>query len=267
MLGSVFTKSLWERRRNLMWWSLGIVTLVAVTVAFYPSVRDSAADFRRMMEQIPEGLRALFIGNVSDITSPVGYLNSQLFASNGPILLLVFAIGAGSRAVAGEEERHTLDLLLSNPVTRRTVVLQKWAATVVELAILCGILWGATIASGPPFDLGVPQGDLAAAIGMLYLFVLGMATVALAVGCRTGRRGVAIGVGSAVAVASFLLSSLAPLSDVTEPLQKASPFYYASGATPIVNGFDAADASVLAAIVVVALAAAVWTFGRRDLRA
>jgi ABC-2 type transport system permease protein len=101
---------------------------------------------------------------------------------------------------------------------------------------------------------------------MMYLFVLGMGTIALAVGCRTGRRGVAIGVGSAVAVASFLLSSLAPLSDATESLQELSPFYYASGTTPLENGFDPVHASVLGAIVGVALVAAVWAFGRRDLR-
>jgi ABC-2 type transport system permease protein len=266
MLRSVFTKSLWERRRNLAWWSVGVAALVAITVAFYPSVRDSAADFEQMLEQLPEGLRALFVGNVADITSPVGYLNSQLFASNGPILLLVFAIGAGSRAIAGEEERGTLDLLLSLPISRRSVLVQKFASTAVELAVLCGILWLSTAASGPPLELDVPPSDLAAAVGMMYLFALGMGTITLAVGCGTGRRGVAIGVGSAVAVASFLLSSLAPLADATEPLQKASPFYYASGATPLANGFDPVHGALLVAIVVVALAAATWAFGRRDLR-
>jgi ABC-2 type transport system permease protein len=266
MLGSVFTKSLWERRRNLLWWSVGVVALVAITVAFYPSVRDSAADFERMLEQLPEGLRALFVGNVADITSPVGYLNSQIFASNGPILLLVFAIGAGSRAIAGEEERGTLDLLLSLPISRRSVLLQKFASAAVELAVLCGILWASTAASGPPLELEVPTADLAAAVGMLYLFALGMGTITLAVGSGTGRRGVAIGIGSAIAVASFLLNSLAPLADVTEPLQKVSPFYHASGSTPLATGFDPAHGAVLAGIVVAALAAATWAFGRRDLR-
>jgi ABC-2 type transport system permease protein len=266
MLGSVFGETLWERRRNLAWWSVGVVALVGITVAFYPSVRDSAADFREMLDQIPEGLRALFIGNIADITSPVGYLNSQLFATNGPILLLVFAIGAGSRAVAGEEERGTLELLLSLPIRRRSVVLQKFASVAIELAALCALLWAATAASAPPLDLGVPQDDLAAAIVMMYLFALGMATIALAVGCRAGRRGVAIGVGSAVAVASFLLSSLAPLSDTTEPLQKLSPFYYASGATPLANGFVLSHALLLVAIVAIALGTAVWALERRDLR-
>ena len=36
-----------------------------------------------------------------------------------PLLLLIAAIGAGAGAIAGEEERGTLDLLLSLPVSRR----------------------------------------------------------------------------------------------------------------------------------------------------
>jgi ABC-2 type transport system permease protein len=267
MLRSVFAKSLWERRRAVLWWTVGILALVAVTVVFYPSVRDSAADYQRMLDQIPEALRALFIGSISDFTSPVGYLNSQLFASNGPILLLVFAIGAGSRSVAGEEERHTLDLLLSMPITRATVVWQKFGAMAAELGVLSAVLWVSVVIAGPPFDLGVPAGDLAAAIVMMYLFVLGMGTIAMAFGCRTGRRGVAIGIASAIAVAAFLLSTLAPLSDATEPLQKLSPFYYASGAAPLANGFDAVGALILVGIVAAALWVAVWAFRRRDLRA
>ena len=75
------------------------------------------------MDKLPESLRTL-IGN--DFTTPAGYLRSETFSTLGLILLLVFAIGAGSRAIAGEEEGHTLDLLLSTPVRRRHVLVDKW---------------------------------------------------------------------------------------------------------------------------------------------
>ena len=60
-----------------------------------------------------------------DYTSPAGYLRAELFALLGPILYLVFAIGAGGRAVAGEEEVRSLDLLLSTPLTRTQIVRDK----------------------------------------------------------------------------------------------------------------------------------------------
>ena len=88
-----------------------------------PEHPRSAADFQGYMENLPDALRTL-IG--SDFTTPAGYLRSETFSALGPILMLVFAIGAGSRAIAGEEEGRTLDLLLSTPVRRRHVLVDKW---------------------------------------------------------------------------------------------------------------------------------------------
>ena len=51
-----------------------------------------------------------------------------------PLLLLVFAIGLGARAIAGSEQEGTLELLLSNPVTRRTVVAERYLAMVGMIA-------------------------------------------------------------------------------------------------------------------------------------
>ena len=45
-----------------------------------------------------------------------------------PLLLMIAAIGAGAGAIAGEEERGTLELLLANPLSRRRLVLEKTAA-------------------------------------------------------------------------------------------------------------------------------------------
>ena len=38
----VLTRTLAERQRSVAWWALGIALLVALNVAFYPSVRDSS---------------------------------------------------------------------------------------------------------------------------------------------------------------------------------------------------------------------------------
>ena len=83
--------------------------------AFYPSITEGAAQLQSYMDNLPEAIRNL-IG--VDYTSPAGYLRAELFALLGPILFLVYAVGAGARAVAGEEETRSLDLLLSTPLTR-----------------------------------------------------------------------------------------------------------------------------------------------------
>src|SRR4249919_3447958 len=120
-----------EQRTALLWWAIGLVLACLLTTAFYPSIHENAASFERLLESLPEGLRQAF---GEDFASPAGYLQARLFSIFAPVLFLVFAIGAGSRAIAGEEEHKTLDLLLSTPVARRRVLLDKASAMLVTAA-------------------------------------------------------------------------------------------------------------------------------------
>ena len=114
----IFRETLMERRRSILWWSIGIVSFVALQIVFYPSIRDSTGlnDYTR---QLSDAMRALFVGGETDITSGIGYLNSQIFAFAGPLLLLIFAIGIGGSLVAGDEENGALELTLSTPCPGR----------------------------------------------------------------------------------------------------------------------------------------------------
>ena len=72
----------------------------------------------------------------SDLTSPVGYLNTQMFAFFLPAVLIVFGVLRGTAALAGEEQDRTLDLLLAQPVHRGSAYVQKAIAVLLGLALL-----------------------------------------------------------------------------------------------------------------------------------
>jgi len=265
MLATVFSKTLRDQRRSLAWWTLGFVGTVLLYAAFWPNIRDNAAELTKYVEKMPEFLRNM-IGSV-DYATPEGYIQSEVFSFLGPILLLVYAVGAGSRAIAGEEEAGSLDLLLSAPVRRRRVLLDKFWAMLAATFWLTFAMWLAVLAVGPAFDLRPGLGGFTAASLNLFLLALAFGTGALAVGATTGSKGLAVGVPSGVALLTFILNSLAPSVDWLEPYRVLSPFYYYSGGNPILNGLDPWHAVVLGAITFVALGAALWTFERRDLAA
>jgi ABC-2 type transport system permease protein len=265
MLGSVWSKTLRDQRRALAWWGGGFALTVLMYAAFWPSVRDNAAQFTQYLEDLPDFFQNL-IGGL-EFGTPEGYVQSELFSFVAPILLLVYAVGAGARAIAGEEEAGSLDTLLSTPIRRRRVLLDKFAAMVAATFGLVAVMWVSLLVFGPPFDLRPNVGGVTAM--SLNGFLLGVAfgTMALAIGAATGSKNVAIGVPSGVALVTFILNALAPSVEALESLRLLSPFYYYSGGDPITNGLDPAHALVLAGITVVALALAWWTFERRDLAA
>lgn len=266
MLRNAFTKTLRDLRRALAWWALGTIALSAFIVSVYPSVRDNP-ELNKMVEDYPDTLKALFgLGEDVDYTSAVGYLNSELFSFMLPLLLLVAAIGAGARATAGEEERGTLDLLLANPVSRRRLVLDKLAALVAEVAALGFVSWLSLVVGCRLVGMHISSAHLGAATAATVLLAVSFGAIALFVGAVTGRRGAAIGIAAAGAVAAYLVSSLAELVDFLKPLRAASPFYHYVAQDALRDGLAAGHAAFLVALALVATTAAVVAFSRRDLR-
>jgi ABC-2 type transport system permease protein len=69
-------------------------------------------------QETPETLLSAFgMDRGMDITMGSGYLSAYLFGMMVPLLLILLAISYGARLIAGEEDRGTLDLLASLPVS------------------------------------------------------------------------------------------------------------------------------------------------------
>ena len=264
MLRNVLLKTLRDSRRAFGWWGLGLVGLVALIVAVYPTVRDNPT-LNELVQEYPEALKAfLAFGGEVDYVSAAGYLGSELFSFMIPLLLLVAAIGAGARGVAGEEEDGTLDLLLASPVSRSRLVLEKAGALAAETAALGLVVWVSLVVGARAASMAVSAAHLLAATVSAVLLAYAFGAIALLVGAATGKRGLAIGVSAAAAVAAYLVYGLAPLVEALDSVQRASPFYYYAAGDPLRRGLEPAHAAALLAVGVAATVAASITFRRRD---
>ncbi|MBI4259487.1 MAG: ABC transporter permease subunit [Actinobacteria bacterium] len=263
LLGSVFTRSLREQRRATAWWAIGLFGLAAMYASFWPSIRESADQFAEYMENLPEAVRALFGGEL-DIGTPEGYMNAELFALMGPLLFTVVAVGAGARAIAGEEDRGTLDLLLSTPVARWRLVVDSFGAMAAQVALLGVVLWAGAAGGSAVMGMDLSPLRLAQATLLTSLVGLVFGSTALLAGAATGRRGVAIGVAAALAVVTYALQALAVAVSALEPYRVLSPFHHSQAGQPLVSGLAAGHTAVLAAVPLVLIGVAVWAFERRD---
>lgn len=266
MLHNVLAKTLYDQRRSLVAWVVSVTLLVAMYVAIWPSVRDQPAmsDF---LDQMPEAFRSLFATSGADMSTPVGYIQIELLSFMGPLLVLVYAITAGVNAISGEEDRHTMDLLLANPLSRARLVLDKFAAMVIGTFLLAGVTAVALVAEGRLADMDLPVGKVAAA--MLHMALLGVVfgALALALSAWTGRSGVSRAVPVVVAVVAYVVNGLASLVDWLEPFQKLSPFYQYIGHDPLRAGVSVPSVLVAVGTIGVLVLLAVVGFRRRDVAA
>lgn len=266
MRRSVLAASLVELRRSLAWWSLGLVGMVALEISVYPTVRDDSG-FSELTENYPEVFKKLFSfgGAGFDFTSSAGYLGTELFSLIIPLLLIIAAVATGARAIAGEEERGTIDLLMSLPVTRRRVTAEKLAAMALEVIALGLVLLVALWIGVRAVDMTIPLSHLTAAVAGAALLAIGFGAIALLAGAATGSRSVGVGIAAALAVASYLVNSLAGLVTALEPIQRVTPFYHYTAPDPLRDGVSWPHLGALALVIAVASAAALVAVDRRDL--
>ena len=250
-------------RRSLFWWALGLALTVVMFLVFYPSIADNAAAYRQAIESLPDALKA-FAGGEGDPVSPGGYMQGQFFASLGAWLFFAFGVARGGRAIGGEEEAGTLELVVAAPVGRARIVAERALAMGVEIVAVSVVTWLTLVVLGPPFELDLPVADYAAGVAGLALGAWVFGALALAVGAATGRAGVAYGVGGAAAALAFLCTVLAPLTDILNDRRELSPGWQAFGTRPIETGFHAGDLAILLAEGLIVIAVGTWLFLRRD---
>jgi ABC-2 type transport system permease protein len=264
MLRSVAAKTVFDSRKSMIGWMIGAAVAAGLVVGLYPIIRDTPA-ITDLLESYPEALlEAIGIDNIETYTSPPGFLETQLFSSYVPLIFLIFAIGRGVAAIAGEERDRTLDVLLANPVTRDRVVLEKAGAIAALVAVLGAVVF-LVVLTGSLFYDGWPSvANVGSGVVSAVLFGLAFGLLGLAAGAVTGRRGAALGITSGIAVAAFIIDGLAPLVDGLRWAERLSPFYYYLDHNPLQRGFHLGNAAVLAGLCALFLGIAIWGFRRRD---
>jgi len=265
LLRNIFLKNLRDRRKALFWWSFGLVLYSLFMCAFYPTIQKSAVELEAYMENMPEAIVAAFGGADNNIASPEGYLNVEYFSMMLPLMFIIYAIGFGSGAIAGEEEAGTLDLLLANPIPRWRVLLEKFLAMVGGMAILSFMTWLGLAVGIYAYDMDIGLGQLAAATFSSALLSFSFGVIALAISCLTGKRGMSMGITTALVAGTYLLYVLAQVAEPLEKYQKLSPFYWYMTANPLANGLKLGDMTFFIGTIGIFLIIALFAFQRRDL--
>ncbi len=215
-------------------------------------------------DNFPEAMLALFGGG--DMGTAEGFYQIEIFGMMAPISIMVVAVTIGAKALAGEEERRTMGLLLSNPIKRSTVISQKTIAMVFYAFAVGFSIFASTVVGSVLGNLGMSISNIAAASLLVTLVGLVFGGLALALSAATGQMNIATYGTVGIALILYVLNAFLPFSENFASYTKWSPFYYYLTSDPLMNGMHWGHGAVLSALFVGLLALSVMLFNRRDLR-
>ena len=264
MLDSVYLKSLRDQRWPTFWFGLALVAISLYTIMFFPLISE-AAGLLEFIENLPEELTAMF-GGALDYSTAEGFLSGELFSFTGPLVVIAYAIFRGATAIAGEEESHTLDQLLANPVPRWQILLEKTSAMILGIIVLGVLFWSALVVGAKIAGVSLGYSSIAAGVVGVCLLAMACGTFSLMLSGAVGKRNMAAGITGGVTLAMFLLNAFQNLVDVLRPGRFASFFYYYDANEPLLYGLSLTHVLVLIAASAVATSIGAIAFSLRDLR-
>jgi len=181
-------------------------------------------------------------------------------------LIAVWPLLAASRMLRGEEDRGSLDVLLSLPHPRLAVALEKLAAVwtaLLAMGLLIGLL---VFAGGQKFgaDFGLGGGLLFGLNLALFCAVIG--GVALLISQFTQESGPAAGWTAGLLLVFIVLDMVHRVIPNTEWISRFSPVYYYNLSKALVPSYGVNPGAMLllVALTVILSGAALWLFVRRD---
>ena len=220
----------------------------------------------RLIESYPE-LNTIFAAfGGGDFSTPAGFFQLEIFSLMAPAATLIVGIVVGTGALAGEESKNTMGLLLANPVKRSRIVIEKSLAMVI-CCVVAGVATFLGVAAGSLFGgLDMNMGNIAAACLLAVLLGLAFGMLSLVLAAATGLSKIASFGSIGIVLVSYITASFLPLSDNLAGYAKWSPYYYYTGSESIINGLDPGHVTVLGIIAVVFFILSIYLFQRRDLR-
>lgn len=265
MLPSVFGKAVHDQWRATLAWAIGSAALAAFYLALYPALGDMG-QMQALIDAMPAEIRAVFMQEGMDLGTPAGYLNMELFSFVLPLVVAGYGVAVGSAAIAGEEERGTLDLLLANPVPRWRIVVEKCLALVVGMVVVVVSMWIGLALTAAALTIDLDVGRVASGLASGALLGIVFGALAMAIGALTGRRTLSLGIAMAILVVAWVINAMSSLVELLEAWRPFSPVYHYGGYDPLTNGIDPAHAMVLVVTALAGFAISVVAFERRDVR-
>jgi len=239
----------------------GFAVLVAIYVWMFPTVSEGI-DLDAYVASLPPALQQAF--GLQSLNTIEGFLAAELYAFGWVLLLGIYFAYAAASLVADDVDRGRMDMLLSLPVTRSKVLVEKYASVLVPLAVVNVVTPVVVYIAVLGIGESVPLADLAMVHALSVPYLLVAAGVGLLASVVFDRASVAQRVAAGGFFGFFLLDSVTAGTDVAWLGALSPSRYYDPTAVLVASEYDLQGAGLLLAAAVVLVLASRAYFARKD---
>mgnify|MGYP002713105810 CR=1 FL=1 len=267
MIGTIFIETLRRSWRQIIYWGLGFGIY-----AIYPFLMVPNQESLDSFQEITKGFNADFLaafGIDSTTLSTVEGLIGYSFFGYLLLMVSIFCVIAGLNISANEEDNGIMDIVLSLPIRRWQVIVEKLAAYTVMIIGMLAISFVGLMIGKQMATLEITVSNMRFVEGLLNVIpgaVLIMCFTAF-ISTYVRRRSTATAIAGTFVGVSYLLDGIgrAANNEMADSIRQISVFAHYNGTKVLENGIAWGTAAILIGIAILLAAGAVQLFQRRDI--
>lgn len=234
------------------------VGLQAMYIGVYPAFKDNLEQFTDVPME--------FIRGFEHLTSFPGYLNMEMYQIFWVLILAILIAYVAGSLISEELEAKTIDMLMSNPISRKQIVIEKFLGLIpliltVNFATM-GAVYGLTFIISEEIKFSHLLLTHLASIP----YFLSAASISILISTFINRKMKASIIGMAVVVGMYIFESVSLLTPKYEEIGLISITHYYDPSDLLIEGnLNIVGPIVLIIVTIVSLVVAVIHFEARDI--
>ncbi len=232
---NIFIRELARNRKYFLIWTIIMVLLDVMMMAFYPTIADMSKNLDELIKSYPKELLEAFGMDKLKMSELIGYFGTQVYVM---IILLgaIFAMILGASIISKEEGEKTIEFLLSKPVTRTGILNGKGLCVLVYILLFNVII---SLGNYIAFEIvKTKEYDMKAFLLMCVAPMLVQYTFAalgflLSVFISKSRTVFPVALG--ITLGTYFIGIASSMTEKAENLKYLSPFRYIDAADLVVN--------------------------------
>lgn len=247
---------------SLIIWTAVIAFMLAVCILIYPEMAGQMNEISDMFSNMGSFSAAFGMDriNFGEFTGFFGVECGNVLGMGGAF----FASLLGISALAKEEKEHTAEFLLTHPVRRRKVVMEKLLSVFSQIIILNAVVIGVTTLS----ILIIGETPEIKTMSLLFLayFILQIEIAAICFGISAFISRGSMGIGLGMAALFYFLNIVANLTEDAKFIKYITPFGYTESADIIADGsINMRYLSVGVVLALIGIAASFYQYNKKDI--
>lgn len=264
---ALIKKSIYNNRKKLFIYIVLSLLMLWMFAAFYPAVRDEAEDMTKLFEAYPEELFQAFGVEGTDVFSTFeAFLGVEHFSIMWPILVIILTISLGTSAIAGEIDDKTIEILLSQPMSRTKIYIAKYVSSTVIILVFNFVSILAIFPFAKIYNIELATENYFTLLILCILLSMSLFSISIMFSSYFSTKGLPTSTATGLVIIMYALNMLSTFQKSVEKVKYLSFFYYFDYNLALKsNQIELVSILVFAGTIIISSIAGLVHFKKRDI--